>query len=245
MSSNGSRPISLDGWERPAVAQLARRATSSSWFALVTIIPPLSTTPTRGEFLDTQCCLAQGVVGYGGSWGEEGFRGRSFGGGGFPGGRAVRSREFPEAVSKIFSSKLFQGSPMILFRFNVSTNHPPLSPHSRPSCHNLYSLGTVGNPPVNPLLLLIFIESIIKEGSRLNSFFASQNTFCWLGGYGPLPKPTTLRLANKRSLRKIYALGHRPGMPITCPGSVATIIGGAQMLRLQSRVIDRKLFRGW
>ena len=61
----------------------------------------------------------------------------------FQAGKAVRSREFSEAVGKIFSSKLFQESPMILFRFNVSTSHPPLSPHSRPSCHNLY---TVGNP---------------------------------------------------------------------------------------------------
>ena len=71
-------------------------------------------------------------------------------------GRTFGSREFSEAVCKIFSSELFQGPPMVLFRFNVSTNHPPLSPHSRPSCHNLYSPApfAIGGPPAVTRLLI-------------------------------------------------------------------------------------------
>ena len=115
VSSNGSRPISLNGWERPAVAQLARRATSSPWFALGTTLPPLSTTPTRGEVLGTRCCQAHGVVGRGGTLDEGGFRERSFGGGGFPGGEGFQVKRvfrgclqdiFVQAISSVSHSTL-------------------------------------------------------------------------------------------------------------------------------------------
>ena len=146
MSSNGSRPISLDGWERPGVAQLAMRATSSSWFALVTIIPPLSTTPTRGELLDTQCCRARGFVGHGGSLGEEGFRGRSFRGGGFPGGEGFRVKRvfggglqdiFVQAISRVshdtLSIQCLNKPSSIVTSFSAQLPQPLQPRHRSPS----------------------------------------------------------------------------------------------------------------